>query len=267
MELNEHDIQLIERYLQGELKGNDLLAFEQQMARDALFSSEVSAYRNLYNGIALHGRDELRKQLSVVENSMLDANELKGYTPTKNGTSDSFDTAFVWSLIPIVLSVTGLLYWLQIDSNTKEKIIITPPIDSVETVTIDSVVLDTLEAAIVGPTDSVTDLEVEEIEGVEKPAIVPEVEENEVTEVILEKDVIIEEGALSIDTLISSEEIEQTETSIVEKPVSVSIDEENKTGSNELPRDSTNYDTDFEMEDVIIKDKITEFSQDSVNFE
>lgn len=51
-------IEQIEMYLEGQLQGTDLAAFEQEMKEDVALQNEVAEYRELIQGIRLAGQNE-----------------------------------------------------------------------------------------------------------------------------------------------------------------------------------------------------------------
>lgn len=59
MELNAHDIELIERSLEGQLNDTDNAVFSQRLATDAYFKAEVEAYHEAILAIKLAGEDDI----------------------------------------------------------------------------------------------------------------------------------------------------------------------------------------------------------------
>lgn len=59
MELNAHDIELIERSLDGQLNDTEKTVFSQRMASDADFKAEVEAYQEAILAVKLAGEDAI----------------------------------------------------------------------------------------------------------------------------------------------------------------------------------------------------------------
>jgi anti-sigma-K factor RskA len=58
-ELNPQDIELIERYLDGELEGNESTIFTQRMADDRDFKHAVESYEEAVLAVKLAGEDNI----------------------------------------------------------------------------------------------------------------------------------------------------------------------------------------------------------------
>ena len=85
MDLNEQDISLMDRYLAGELKGDELAAFEARMASDATFSEEVKLHRDLIAAVRQDARKGQKEKLAAMGAALIAAGEIKPYTPSQGG--------------------------------------------------------------------------------------------------------------------------------------------------------------------------------------
>lgn len=65
MEKDFNDIELIDRYLTGELNDAELGQFNERLLTDYAFKQEVAVYKKIYEGIKQAQRDNLKKSLDV----------------------------------------------------------------------------------------------------------------------------------------------------------------------------------------------------------
>lgn len=76
------DIELIERFFRQELNEDELLAFENRVRQDPNFSKEVIEMRNMFYGVRLAARKNLKEELQEIQNEVL-SQPLKPYKPNR----------------------------------------------------------------------------------------------------------------------------------------------------------------------------------------
>src|SRR5438045_243087 len=64
--INEADIELIEKYLEGKLIGDALILFEKRMENDFQFKKEVELQRLTILAIQREGRSDLREKIKLI---------------------------------------------------------------------------------------------------------------------------------------------------------------------------------------------------------
>jgi len=67
MNIEEKDIDLIEQYLEGTLKGSDLDTFNQRMEEDQEFRSSLEEMETMVSGIRYSGRRKVKQELETLE--------------------------------------------------------------------------------------------------------------------------------------------------------------------------------------------------------
>jgi tetratricopeptide (TPR) repeat protein len=67
MDLDEKDIELIDRYVKGELSGDTLRGFQQRLATDSAFAEQVGWHETLVGGIKKQSSKELKTYLQSLE--------------------------------------------------------------------------------------------------------------------------------------------------------------------------------------------------------
>ena len=67
MDLDEKDIELIDRYVKGELSGNVLQDFKQRLANDTAFAEQVNWHETLVGGIKKQSHKELKGYLQSLD--------------------------------------------------------------------------------------------------------------------------------------------------------------------------------------------------------
>ena len=87
MDLNDHDIELIERHSEKLLSSEEEKAFQDRMSSDSEFADEVNLFEQIQGGFKAVGRKELKTNLAGIEAAMLAGGELNDYTPPKKGGS------------------------------------------------------------------------------------------------------------------------------------------------------------------------------------
>ncbi len=64
------EMEAIERYLQGNMSGKELIDFEDRLAKDPTFAQEVNLFMDLIQSIDLNGDEELKASISNVHKSL-----------------------------------------------------------------------------------------------------------------------------------------------------------------------------------------------------
>jgi len=67
---NYKDLALIEQYLNGELEGESLVAFEKRRTDDAGFAKEVEVMRSMLEGVQMKGEENMKDMLAGVESKL-----------------------------------------------------------------------------------------------------------------------------------------------------------------------------------------------------
>ena len=75
MTISEKDIEIIERYLMGELGEKELELFEQRIKTDKEFADEVFFIEDVINASKEEGRNEFKKRLKAVEEDVVNKTE------------------------------------------------------------------------------------------------------------------------------------------------------------------------------------------------
>ena len=81
--LEPDDIELVERYLKGQLVGVELKNFEQRMATDNVFKEEVDSLRTMKFGIRLNRLEEKMAQMDEWEGEVQLKSEVAGNLDSK----------------------------------------------------------------------------------------------------------------------------------------------------------------------------------------
>jgi predicted peroxiredoxin len=84
-------IEQIEMYLEGQLQGADLTAFEQEMKQDATLQTEVAEYKDLIQGIRIAGQNEFVHLIHTWEKELAAADVIaeKATTDVQSSPQDS----------------------------------------------------------------------------------------------------------------------------------------------------------------------------------
>jgi len=106
MELSQDDIDLIDRFNNGELSGEELASFNERM-KDANFASSVALYNETIKIIRNEGRDELRSVLASIQSKLVTTGGFEKYNPGKSKNGGD-----MWSwIIGIILVVAVVSYF------------------------------------------------------------------------------------------------------------------------------------------------------------
>lgn len=114
MSNQQQDIELIERFFRQELSEDELLAFENRVRQDPEFSKEVIEMRNLFYGVRLAARKDLKDELQEIQKDVL-SESIKPYKP-KNFKWLKWFTGLV-----LTVAIVGILY-KSIDQHAIEKV-------------------------------------------------------------------------------------------------------------------------------------------------
>jgi len=105
------DFEIIENYLKGNLKGDELSTFERRLAADSQFSSEVEKHRKVQELILLRGLLETRGKLDEIR---------RVKSGKHHGTGNNHWGKILLLGISAVL-ISGLFLWLDKKENKPEK--------------------------------------------------------------------------------------------------------------------------------------------------
>lgn len=104
------DFEIIENYLKGNLKGEELSSFEERLATDSQFSSEVERHKKVQELVLLKGLLETRGKLDEIR-------RIKNAKP--NGSSNHWGKIFLLGISAVLIG--GLFLWLNKKENKLEK--------------------------------------------------------------------------------------------------------------------------------------------------
>lgn len=108
------DIELIERFFRQELSEDELLVFENRVKQDPDFSKEVIEMRNVFYGVRLAARKDLKEELLEIQNEVL-SQPVKPYKP------NSFKWLKWFSGLVLTIAFVGILY-KYIDQHDIERV-------------------------------------------------------------------------------------------------------------------------------------------------
>jgi len=63
------DIEIIDRYLEGQLNAEDVILFEEKLKSDPEFAQDVEIHKMAINAIYVHSRDELKQKLKDIHDN------------------------------------------------------------------------------------------------------------------------------------------------------------------------------------------------------
>ncbi|MFQ5335093.1 MAG: anti-sigma factor family protein, partial [Flavobacteriales bacterium] len=116
---------LIERYLDGELSGEERLAFEEQLEADPLLADELSFHRELRAGIRAAGKEKgFRDELQHIHNELYPGNIREGSGQASGKIeikSRTYRILAYAAMIAIVISAGSLLTYHLLVNHTKDK--------------------------------------------------------------------------------------------------------------------------------------------------
>ena len=104
MNTHDYDIDDIERFLRGEMKGEELRLFEEKMKKDKYFAEEVNLHKDIMVGANASFRQEMKNELKEVE---------------KKYSKDNIRRFPKWTIISVAASISILIVagFLFINSN------------------------------------------------------------------------------------------------------------------------------------------------------
>ena len=117
MELDRTDHELIDRYLKGELEGEELRAFEGRVGSDAAFAKQVEERKDALSVLAAAGREALRERFRALHREMEDEqtndHEDEEQTNDQHTTNNPGRGRIWWALAAVILLliVPTLLYF------------------------------------------------------------------------------------------------------------------------------------------------------------
>jgi hypothetical protein len=82
VQLNNNDIERIERYYDGSLTAKESVAFHQQMQQDPEFMAEVEAWHGVLEGVRRSGRAALKAAVAGVGATVIASGHVAAYTPS-----------------------------------------------------------------------------------------------------------------------------------------------------------------------------------------
>ena len=113
MELSPEDIDLIDRFLKNELKGEELRAFSERMNRDEDFAAEVTRHARSLQAIDAIGRSELLVQLESISNEIRESGRADKYRPGKRKVSGKKGGSAGGFLATLTfIGIVGITAWI-----------------------------------------------------------------------------------------------------------------------------------------------------------
>ena len=135
MEANEQDIELIERYLAGELQGDELKAVEDRIGSDPDFAEAVEVQRDLAEAIKASGRADLKQRLKGIEAAVIASGEINDYRPDQGnmgGKGSTPGSSTFWTIGLLLAGFLGILVYQEFERRDFKKAIETEQKDSVQ---------------------------------------------------------------------------------------------------------------------------------------
>ena len=112
MELTPTDIELIDRFLKDELRGEELQAFKERMVGDSDFAAEVDKHVQSLQAINALGRGELLAELTSISKEFETTGNADNYRPGKrriSGKKGGSSGGLLGTLV--FLGVIGVIAW------------------------------------------------------------------------------------------------------------------------------------------------------------
>ena len=110
MDLTQEDIEVLDRFIRNELKGEELSSLQTRM-KDPEFAAEVKLYLESVSAIENSGRVELRSVLTSIHNETEKTNGFDEYKPSKGKGGSGSGGGIIISVITIIVAVFAYLFY------------------------------------------------------------------------------------------------------------------------------------------------------------
>ena len=113
MELNDQDIELIERYLLGQMPEEELPNFKARLQKDTDFANEVALYKSILSGIHIHGKQVLKNKLKDIETELDQNNGYDDYKVSKLKVKKNYGKLWLFLIIVLIAAALSVYYYMN----------------------------------------------------------------------------------------------------------------------------------------------------------
>lgn len=122
MEPNEQDLELIERFLDGELAGAELQELTQRLKAEPALAEALAVQQDIRQALGQAGRTEMKARLGVIGAAVAAEGGVQDYKPTGRDTGAPGKSTFTTIIVLIVAMTTLLIYQYLQRSEQSEQI-------------------------------------------------------------------------------------------------------------------------------------------------